>query len=441
MGQKRRQLREELERREKGVAGGGRSPANGSGGLGTGGEARLVAELKKQGEEMRKQQGRERERKNREQKAAMELERARKRSSPTAAGEHNDDDLEERTVRVKWSTKKESHSDHTLDVLFSKFGTVESVSIEAGSGNKALVTFASSTAADNAVAAYNEDHETMRASIGKKKRARRSSFVPRREKTTPLAARSPGLSPGGDAAEGMSSPASLRDKESVVMMKLRQEAERQAIIRQMAADEGISLEQAGGKPLSSPVAAAAAVASPVPTMTRKDRASSSNGVAEGETVGTQQETNGTREGGGGRATGAVGEGVYVDDVDGSSTMRVGDVGLGGVRQHSEWPYSPPPAAGKASSTPSCSFTSPSFLSPMRSSAAAVQRRESDILSAMTRGAAGSNPCTPGSGVDGTSGFGEGDMPTPVIVCAGKRSSGGKSPVDEGAILARMMRFK
>lgn len=426
MGQKRRQLREELERREKGVTGSGESTANGRGSLGAGGEAMLVAELKKQGEEMRKQQGRERERRNREQKAAMDLERARKRSTPTVASKHDDANLEERTVRVKWSTKKESHSDHTLDVLFSKLGTVESITIEVGSGNKALVTFASSDAADSAVATYNEDHKTIRASyVGKKKRARRSSFAPRREKT-PQTGRSPDLSRSGDAAEGIGTPASLRDKESVVMMKLRREAERQAIIRQMAADEGISLQQAGGTSLSSPAVAA----TPPSKITYKYTPSSSSSV-----TGTQEETNGTREGpeGGGvngGDTGAVGEGLCVDDLCVASTVE--NIALD-ERSSPVQPLFSSAITGIASCSPPSRFACSGSPSPTLS-VAAVQRRESDILSAMLRGTSSSIPRTPVSSVGGVDVV-EGDATTPMVASTGKKKIKSGSPVDEGDILA------
>ncbi|CAM9128434.1 unnamed protein product [Sphacelaria rigidula] len=420
MGQKRRQLREELERRENGVVG-ARRFSTGSAGLGTGGEARLVAELKKRGEEMRKQQGRERERKSREQKAAMELERSRKRGASTVVGEHDEDDLEDRTVRVKWSTKKESHSDHTLDVLFSRFGRVESVSIEAGSGNKALVIFASPDAADEAVAAYDDDHETMRAShIGKKKRAKRSSFAPRREKASPPA--TPGSTYSG---EGAGTPASLRDKESVVMMKLRQEAERQAIIRQMAADEGISLDQARGTPLKSPTMA------PVSAGTKVPYRDTTNGGAP------------ARMGEGGKQA-ASRSAASPAGIGAECAVKLGSGTRTRDMRAPESPFSPA-ARRVVDGTPgSGSFATPVFPSPMPAyTAAGVARRENDVLSAMMRGTApGSNPCTP-SGDAGSAFAARSDsgISTNVDKSGRGRGSAGGTPIDEGDVLARMMRFQ
>lgn len=228
MGQRRRQMREELERREKGVV-------DGPSGLGPGGEARLEAarreakleELRKAGEALREQR-------SREQKVAWDSARAKAKRQGEAAGvAASDDELEERTVRVKWK-RKESHSDYTIDRLFSRFGTVESVSIEAGSGNKALVTFTSPAAADAAVADYKES-ETMSVRYVGKRRPKRPVFASRPEATSSF------------PTEDLPSMGSFRDHESVVMMKMRQEAERQALIRKMMEEEGNYLEKDGAK--------------------------------------------------------------------------------------------------------------------------------------------------------------------------------------------------
>ncbi|CAN0123110.1 unnamed protein product, partial [Ectocarpus sp. 8 AP-2014] len=138
---------------------------------------------------------------------------------------------EERTLRVKWKTKKESHSDYTLDVLFSKFGVVQSVSIEESKGDRAMVVFASAVSADAAMAAYGSREggsETMRTSYVGKRRAKRSAFAPRRHTMSPR------IPTGDGQAEGLSS---FRDHESITMMNLRKEAERQALIRKMAEEE------------------------------------------------------------------------------------------------------------------------------------------------------------------------------------------------------------
>lgn len=455
MGQKRRQLREELERREKGVVNGVRSGGSGSVCLGAGGEARLVSELKKRGEEMRKRQGREREQKRREQEAAMESEFERASAKKRRDGSNDDDyDFEDRTVRVKWSTKKESHSDHTLDVLFSRFGVVELVSIEAGTGNKALVTFALPTAADAAVAHFNEDHETMRAShASKKKRAKRNSFAPRRESFM-----SP---PGTPMSEGggsvASTPSSLRDKESLVMMKLRREAERQALIRQMAADEGISVEQAGG---SKPPPVSPAVATPSgASRTNSQRNASANGDTNGKEADRDEAGNGESTATEGGETNQRAAAAAVGVVNCStSNLEVGGDGGAGIGERGKEQQLKQPTSSSVSPTGTNSIRSstvtPVFPYPSPRTPAAGVGRDSAKLSSMKRGVAGSSPLsTPiGAGIGfntrmGVNSAGADDMrrvSTPTVMAAGgstPSSSAGESPLDEGDILARMMRFK
>lgn len=241
MGQRRRQAREELERREKNVTSGASS------GLGPGGEARVAAvkleELRKQGDALRQQQSVARSAAWDTARASTKKRRASWDASVSGA-DNDDEELEERTVRVKWSTKKQSHSDHTLDVLFSRFGKVESVSIEEGRGDRAFVTFAASSSADAAVEEYR-DGETLRANFVGKRRTKRSGiFAPRRQTMSPTRHRSGAAK---EAEGGDISQSSFRDRESLVMMKLRQEAERQALIRKIAEQQASAVVTTPGK--------------------------------------------------------------------------------------------------------------------------------------------------------------------------------------------------
>ncbi|CAN0218756.1 unnamed protein product [Laminaria digitata] len=335
MGQRRREVREELERRENEVVNG-----SSSNGLGAGGEARIAAakldELRKQGDAKREEQSRARS-------AAWDLARdsaKKRRASPGLSGSAatENDDLEERTVRVKWSTKKESHSDHTLDVLFSRFGEVESVSIELGTGNRALVTFASAQSADAAVAAYPDGKSMIARYVGKR-RPKRSAFAPRRHTMSPAVlqhatGRGGGSGSGVGGGEG-GSVNSFRDRESLVMMKMRQEAERRVLMRKMAEEEGFAAPaQRGGAGTAKRAAAAVAPAGGVdggrsnsgglgdarvsatnataensPTSTEPVTPAARGGEGEGEGAGTPAAAAGAGSGSGGSAVpGGAGNG-------------------------------------------------------------------------------------------------------------------------------------
>lgn len=422
MGMRRRQLREELERREKGVA------AEGSGGLGAGGEARVAAaqldELKKRGEALREQQSRARS-------AAWDTARAsasKKRRASSGAAEswsaargNGDDDLEERTVRVKWSIKKESHSDHTLDVLFSRLGAVESVTIEAGTGNKALVTFGSAPSADAAVAAYR-DSETMRASYVGKRRPKRSAFATRRHTMTPTPQQRHGsaaASVGGwTAGAGDTTINSFRDQESLVMMKLRQEAERQALIRKMAQEDGVSVAGNGAGSGAIPV---------TPKRDVKEQAGGGGGGgAAGDGTGEPGVTSAAKsarvtisEGGGGDA------GVTVQPADAARGQNGAeqDEGAGGRERKNSGEVLSGRVFGVGGNSTPFSVPSPST------------GRESAILAAMMNGGvAGRKMVFP----TGTAGGSKSVPATPVSVREGCSRVG---VVDEGDVLARMMAMK
>lgn len=428
MGQRRRQLREELERREKGVV-------NGSGGLGPGGEARMEAERRKaKVEELKKYGEAQREQRGREQTAAWKAARAKaKRRGESAGAPATDDDLEERTARVKWK-RRESHSDYTLSVIFERFGEVESVSIEAGTGNRALITFASAAAVDAAVAAYKDD-ENMRASYVGKRRPKRPAFASR-----PVATQSTSA-PTAAAAAAAAPPSmsSFRDRESVVMMMMRQEAERQALIRKMAQEEGTGAgkQNEGGVGVES----------------RND----GGGV--------------TQDGGGGASRkGAAGVGAACGEAssnpgganlsgsskdakpDGSPGLN-GDRHIGGVGRQAI-PHAPNPAVSTPSAEPSRSSgaggvvdnSGPSASSDLPRASpdelgggavSTLRAGEGDVLSAVKEAGDEVAPSSPRSRMPGRT---EGSERAPPAKM-GTEATVAVGAVDENDILSRMMRFK
>lgn len=439
MGQRQRQLREELERREKEVTNGLSSPSNG---LGAGGGARVAAmkldELRKQGDAQREKQSRARSVAWETARDSAKKRRASSGSNSSTPGVTNnddgDDDLEKRTVRVKWSTKKESHSDHTLDVLFSRFGTVESVSIEEGSGNRALVIFASTHSADAAVAAYR-DSETMRASYVGKRRPKRSAFAARRQTMSPPLHRQAAVAAGEE--EGTATANSFRDRESLVMMKLRQEAERQALMRKMAEEEGgrgVGSEKDGGVGARSGATSAATTpATPTSTLS----------------VGSTEEARCTREGaesGVGRDSAVNSRGADGKPISASVRNGVGipSTGVGGKNDV---------ILGSSESSDSIgsygdgrdktlggkpSFPVPSPITRgVRATGDLEPVREADILSAMMNGG-GVGGRKSGWRAASVSAGGSRSVPTTPV--SGKGAAGSRG-LDEGDILARMMAMK
>ena len=425
MGQRRRQAREELQRRERDAANEGSTA-----GLGAGGEARIAAakldELRQRGDVLRQQQSDQRS-------AAWDSARAsakKRRASwgASASGAVNDEEeLEERTVRVKWSNKKQSHSDHTLDMLFSRFGRVESVMIEAGKGDRALVSFAEASSADAAVAAYRNG-ETMRASfVGKRRPKRGSVFAQRRQTMSPAPQRSDTGGVEGSGAAGISQ-SSFRDRESLVMMKLRQEAERQALIRKMADQE------ANNSALKTPGMSEAGSTRAVHTprgVTResisavKTPAAAGTEARDGQAgVSERAETSSKKISGGNRDGGDVEDGesgVTLESIIGERTSQPNaspSDGGGGVRRTDSIFPVPSPALARGNGH----FST---------------RRESDILSAMmsrsTPERNGVHPSAVGMG---------GSKSVPVTPVSGRDGSSIASrPIDEGDVLARMLSMK
>jgi len=119
-------------------------------------------------------------------------------------------ELEMRQVHLKWSRSKiGAQSEASLrKLLQEKFGSVERVEIIGGKGNAALVTFASISSCNACVDALKHSDEMRATHISKQSQ---SSFTMNNS--------------GGLFSD--------RDKESVDQRKLRQAAEREALLREM----------------------------------------------------------------------------------------------------------------------------------------------------------------------------------------------------------------
>lgn len=125
-------------------------------------------------------------------------------------------DLENRQVRIKWSRKKlGGQSEHSIAELSSRFGKVLEVELIGSKGNAALVTFQDASSCEACVNAYLFSEELRATYVGERKEnAEKEGYE--------------------DHSFDFLS-ASLRrerDRESVEERKLRQLAEREAMLRQ-----------------------------------------------------------------------------------------------------------------------------------------------------------------------------------------------------------------
>ncbi len=195
-------LRREMEKQSKRGGGGGA----GGGGVGMmSDEDGNMENLKNAGKRMREQYAEKRQRE--EEKDAI---RERKRQKQ---------DLQFRQVRVKWSrAKMGGQSDHMIAKLLSdQFGAVENVELIGRKGNAALVTFANSKSCKPCVDHYSKSDKLRATYVGKRKDEDESD--------------------DDDDDIVMDSLKRERDRESVEERKLRQEAERERILRQMESGE------------------------------------------------------------------------------------------------------------------------------------------------------------------------------------------------------------
>lgn len=439
MGKRQRELRVELERREKEAVDGSLSSPFGAGrGLGAGGEARVAAakldELRKKGEAERQRQSADWSVKSANAKSASAKKRSARSSGLEGAndggggGDGDDDGLEERTLRVKWKTRKESHSDYTLDVLFTRFGVVQSVSIEEGKGDRALVVFASAASADAAMAAYGdrESSESMRTSYVGKRRPKRSAFAPRRQTMSPRTPTTAGSAGGDGEGESLSS---FRDHESVVMMNLRKEAERQALMRKMVEDEGLAMDSRKEATMGNTGNGAAATASAASTTTGAEACGIEGGGGSGDPP---------RSSIGAAATACV-------DPANASENR-GDVAGETTSASAASSGGPAPSGNVAEGSGVArepAFPVPSPMTPRVVPAPndLKARRKSDVLLPSMVGSgsgyAGSGVRTPRPAVGCAFGVGSKSVPTTPV----SRGSAARQVIDESDILARMMAMK
>lgn len=404
--------------------------------------AAKLDELRKRGEAERQRQSADWS-----VKSASAKKRARASAGLSGAGGNGggggDDDGLERTLRVKWNAKKESHSDYTLDMLFSKFGAVQSVSIEEGKGDRARVVFESAASADAAMAAYGdrEGSETMRTSYVGKRRPKRSAFAPRRQTMSPKTpTASAGAGGGGEAGQSLSS---FRDHESVVMMNLRKEAERQALMRKMAEEEGLALDDDGKSPAAGAGGggAAAATATGAPTTPgargRVDGGKESPGPrpsSGGEAPAVSFDPGRTGEEGRGRGAGAA--------VGASAPPAAAATSPGDGRSPSE-AFAAGGSVSAEKRRPAFPVPSPMTARVMPAPSDLKARRKSDAVLPVMMGSGGGGAEFGGRGaaavpaVGGAFGIGSKSVPTTPV---SGRGAAGKA-IDENDILARMMAMK
>jgi DnaJ family protein C protein 17 len=129
---------------------------------------------------------------------------------------------EQRQVRLKWSRKKItiSPSDDSLVNLLQRFGKVEQVEMLGSKGNAALVTFSDAASVSPCVDFYKDSDEMRATYVGKLKEK-----VDSRDYHV------------DDITQAKKFE---RDAETIGDWKLRREAEREALLRQMEEEENVS---------------------------------------------------------------------------------------------------------------------------------------------------------------------------------------------------------
>lgn len=135
--------------------------------------------------------------------------------------------LQNRQVRIKWSRKKlGGQSEDMLAKLLQRFGPVENVELIGDKGNSALVTFQSESSCDSCVDCYKTSDELRAHFVGKKRRQREEEKEEENDDDE------------RDAYVSMlHRRSSDHDRESVMERKLRQAAEREALLRKMEMGE------------------------------------------------------------------------------------------------------------------------------------------------------------------------------------------------------------
>lgn len=188
-------------------------------------EQELVDQLRKESQKRKEEHAN----RNAEKELERELRKERKERKGT---------LEERQIRLKWDRKKMkiSPSDDSIATLLSPFGIVESVEFLGKKGNQALVTFQDTSSCRPCVDAYARSKEMRAKFVGQRKDQNEDDDeeIAGEHGTVPLTTPIP---------RG-------RDTETLEERRLRQAAEREALLRQMH-DAGVE-EQMDSKTNPSP---------------------------------------------------------------------------------------------------------------------------------------------------------------------------------------------
>lgn len=165
-----------------------------------------IEELRRQGNQMKEEFA------NRE-RAANDDEEQKLRKRAKAS-------LDERQIKLKWSRKKIkiSPSEHSLAQLFQIFGKVESVEMLGSKGNLALITFENAGSCEAAVQQYATSDEMRASYVGQRKDREREKELEEPERSR--------------ATSESKLPQDPSD------WKMRREAEREALLRQMEDEEG-----------------------------------------------------------------------------------------------------------------------------------------------------------------------------------------------------------
>ena len=218
MSARRKRMRDELLAKEKSVSKGGEGGRSGSSKANEGisnfsrssfmnnnyqsnTEKERIEKLRREGNKMRERY----QTRVDEKEASIQKEMAGRKAS-----------LQERRIRLKWSRSRISisHSEESIALLLKQFGEVESVEFIGAKGNAALVTFVNASSCSPCVEAYLESDEMRATFVGQRKNNELKS-VPTKSHSLQRS----------------------HDFEDLDERKIRQAAEREALLREMERDD------------------------------------------------------------------------------------------------------------------------------------------------------------------------------------------------------------
>jgi len=237
MSARRQKMREELHEKERRAAASHRKGAQSSAWEGTSHDQDRIHQLRKEGGKLR------------EEYAKKSYAATVKETSKSLRAKELE--LQKRQVRVKWSRRKVSYTQDSLKRFLSqKFGTVSDVEFAGAKGNAALITFTDSSSCTVCVNAFlhSDDMRAYYVDEGKKKQQKES------EKDD---ASYDGIGVG-------TSEAGSRLTESLQDRRMRQAAEREALLRQLEVEE----MNDEGKGISVPSTGTTAATTSTPTSTK-----------------------------------------------------------------------------------------------------------------------------------------------------------------------------